>query len=110
MVLILAGASLYLSQKKDDKIVVIPEITNPTSTSTKTSTDTNSNTKDDSNFVSSSNVSMVDGVQIINLQVKGGYSPQKTIAKAGVPTTVRFATDNVFDCSRSVRISSLNLN
>ena len=108
-ILVLVGSSLYLSQKKGDQTVVIPNITNPTSTSTKTNTDTKINNKDNSKFVSSSNVSVVGGVQIINLQVKGGYSPSQTVAKAGIPTTIRFVTDNVFDCSRSVRISSLNI-
>lgn len=55
------------------------------------------------------NVSVVDGKQIIDLTVKSGYSPQKTIAKAGIPTIVRFNTNGNFDCSSSVRIPSMNL-
>jgi plastocyanin domain-containing protein len=56
----------------------------------------------------SSNVSMVDGKQIIEIEVKGGYRPGKSIAKAGVPTIIRFKTNGTFDCSSSVRIPNLN--
>ncbi len=55
------------------------------------------------------NVTIVDGKQIIDLTVRGGYSPQKSIAKAGVPTTLRFTTKGTFDCSSSVRIPSMNV-
>jgi len=55
------------------------------------------------------NVSIVDGVQIIELQAKGGYQPRKTIAKAGLPTVIRFDTNGTFDCSSSVRLPSLNI-
>lgn len=61
-------------------------------------------------MVVSSNVSNVDGVQIITIQANGGYSPQVTNAKADVSTVIRFVTSNAFDCSRSVRLASLNIN
>ncbi len=57
-----------------------------------------------------SNVEMNNGVQIINIDVKGGYWPKKTMAKAGVPTTIRFITKNTFDCSRSLRLPSKGTN
>ena len=56
-----------------------------------------------------SNVSVVDGVQIIEINAKGGYSPGKSVAKAGMPTVIRFQTSTTFDCSSSVRIPSLNI-
>ena len=52
------------------------------------------------------NVSVVDGKQIVEIRVKGGYQPRKTEAKAGVPTVVRFVTNGTFDCSSSVTIPS----
>lgn len=55
------------------------------------------------------NVSVVDGKQIIEIRAKGGYSPRVTVAKAGIPTIVRFKTDGTFDCSSFVRIPSLNV-
>ncbi|MEI7689024.1 MAG: cupredoxin domain-containing protein [Candidatus Nomurabacteria bacterium] len=47
--------------------------------------------------------------QIIEIQAKGGYTPRKSIAKAGVPTILRFNTNGTFDCSSSVRIPSMNI-
>jgi plastocyanin domain-containing protein len=55
------------------------------------------------------NVSVVDGKQIIDLTAAGGYSPEKSVAKAGIPTILRFNTNGTFDCSSSVRIPSLNV-
>lgn len=55
------------------------------------------------------NVSVVDGKQIIEIRAKGGYQPRKSIAKAGMPTVLRFNTAGTFDCSSSVRIPSMNI-
>ena len=55
------------------------------------------------------NVSMVDGKQIIELNVKGGYSPKLTTAKAGVSTVLKLNTNGTFDCSSAVRIPSMGI-
>ena len=55
------------------------------------------------------NVSIVDGKQIIEVNAKGGYSPRTSIAKAGIPTILRFNTSGTFDCSSVVRIPSMNI-
>ena len=55
------------------------------------------------------NVSIVDGKQIIEIHAKGGYSPRSSVAKAGLPTILRFDTSGTFDCSSSVRIPSMNI-
>lgn len=55
------------------------------------------------------NVSIVDGKQIVNLVAKGGYQPNKSLAKANIPTIIRFETSGSFDCSTSVRIPSMNI-
>ena len=55
------------------------------------------------------NVTIKDGVQIIKIKAKGGYIPRTSIAKAGIPTILRFDTNGTFDCSSSVRIPSMNL-
>lgn len=55
------------------------------------------------------NVSIVDDKQIIEIKAKGGYQPRISIAKAGIPTVIRFDTKGTFDCSSSVRIPSLNI-
>ncbi|MEK7493617.1 MAG: hypothetical protein AAB630_00515, partial [Patescibacteria group bacterium] len=35
-----------------------------------------------------SNVSIVDGVQIIAIDAKGGYAPEETMAQANMPTVI----------------------
>ncbi len=55
------------------------------------------------------NITIVDGKQIIEINAKGGYQPRKSIAKAGIPTIIRFNTKGTFDCSSAVRIPSLNI-
>ncbi len=55
------------------------------------------------------NVSIVDGKQIIEIKAKGGYTPRGSVAKAGIPTIIRFNTNSTFDCSASVRIPSMNV-
>lgn len=55
------------------------------------------------------NVSIVDGTQIVDISVKGGYEPRSSVAKAGLPTILRFTTKGTFDCSIAVRIPSLDL-
>jgi uncharacterized protein len=58
---------------------------------------------------SAGNVSIVDGVQVIEIWARGGYSPRKSVAQAGIPTVIRFNTSGTFDCSSSIRIPSLNV-
>ncbi|MFA6554306.1 MAG: cupredoxin domain-containing protein [Candidatus Paceibacterota bacterium] len=55
------------------------------------------------------NVSVIDGKQIIEITARGGYQPRKSIAKAGIPTVIRFNTNGTFDCSSYVRIPSMNI-
>lgn len=54
-----------------------------------------------------SNVSIVDGKQIIEIDAKGGYRPRITLAKADIPTVLRMNTKGSFDCSLSVSIPSI---
>jgi plastocyanin domain-containing protein len=61
------------------------------------------------NDISVNNVSIVNGKQIIEIKAKGGYSPRTSIAKAGIPTILRFNTGGTFDCSSVVRIPSMNI-
>jgi len=61
------------------------------------------------NNVPANNVSVVDGKQIIEITAKGGYTPRKSVAKAGIPTILRFNTKGTFDCSSFVRIPSMNI-
>ena len=55
------------------------------------------------------NVSILDGKQFIDLTAKGGYTPRKSLAKAGLQTTLRVNTSGTFDCSSSIRIPSMDI-
>lgn len=59
--------------------------------------------------VNENNVSIVDSKQIIEITARGGYQPRKSVAKAGMPTIIRFNTNGTFDCSSAVRIPSLDI-
>jgi plastocyanin domain-containing protein len=52
-------------------------------------------------------VEIKDGVQYIRINTGGGYSPQLTEAKAGIPTKLIVKTNGVFDCSASLVIRSI---
>jgi plastocyanin domain-containing protein len=54
-------------------------------------------------------IQIVDGKQIIEIKAKGGYQPRVATAQAGIPTILRFKTNATFDCSSSVRISSMDI-
>src|SRR3989344_5143565 len=54
-----------------------------------------------------SNVSVIDGKQIITINAKGGYSPKVTTAKAGIPTVIKMSTQGTFDCASALTIPSL---
>ena len=56
-----------------------------------------------------SNVSVVDGKQIVEIGAKAGYAPKLSAAKADMPTVLRMKTNSTFDCSSAVTIPSLGL-
>ncbi len=58
---------------------------------------------------STSNVSIVDGRQIVVLSAKAGYTPRVSEVKAGIPTILRVETNGTFDCSSQIRVPSLNI-
>lgn len=68
-----------------------------------------SGTKVPANPADANKVSVVDGKQIVEVSVKGGYHPKKTTAKAGVPTILRLNTNGTYDCSSAVRIPSMGI-
>jgi len=55
------------------------------------------------------NVAVVDGRQVIDLTAKGGYSPLRSAAQAGLPTVLRVSTKGTFDCSSAIRIPSMDI-
>ena len=52
-------------------------------------------------------VVMENGVQVITIAAKGGYSPQSIQAKSGVPTELRVTTNGTYDCSSALVIPAL---
>lgn len=55
------------------------------------------------------NIYMEGEKQIVEIDAKGGFSPQVSTAKAGVPTTLRVKTNSTYDCSAGVRIQKLGV-
>ncbi len=56
---------------------------------------------------SPNNVETKNGVQYITITAKGGYSPQTSTAKSGIPTKLVVKTNGTYDCSASLVIKSL---
>lgn len=57
---------------------------------------------------SEDDVTIVDGIQVVNLTAKGGYFPRRVVAAAGIPTEILVTTDSTFDCSSALVIPSLS--
>ena len=54
------------------------------------------------------NVEVRYGVQYVTINAKGGYSPQVSNARAGIPTKLIVKTNGTFDCSSALVIRQLN--
>lgn len=68
----------------------------------------NNNTKTNNSPTSSiQNTEIKDGIQYITINVKGGYSPKISTAKAGIPTKLIMKTNGTYDCSASLVIRSI---
>ncbi|MFH0890441.1 MAG: cupredoxin domain-containing protein [Candidatus Liptonbacteria bacterium] len=57
---------------------------------------------------SPASVSVIDGRQVIEVLARGGYTPHKINAQAGIPTVLKVRTQNTFDCSASLVIPQMN--
>lgn len=53
------------------------------------------------------NVTVVDGKQIIQINAKGGYAPRVTTAKANMPTVINVRTNGTFDCSTALTVPAV---
>lgn len=56
---------------------------------------------------SGQNVEIRDGIQYITIEAKGGYMPQISTAKAGIPTKLVIKTNGTYDCSSSLVIRTI---
>lgn len=55
------------------------------------------------------NVTVIEGIQYVTIQARGGYSPKTSIIKAGMPTKLVVKTSNTYDCSVALSIPSLGI-
>lgn len=53
------------------------------------------------------NVSVLDGKQVIEIRAKGGYAPRVTTAKANMPTVINVQTNGTFDCSSALTVPAV---
>ncbi len=56
-----------------------------------------------------SNVAMIDGKQIIQIDAKGGYAPRESVASANTPTAIDVRTNGTFDCSTALVLPRLGI-
>lgn len=69
-----------------------------------------SSREDASDLKISQNVSIVDGTQIIDIDVRSGYyAPRLTYANKDLPTKLRMNSVDSYGCERAFRIPSLNI-
>ncbi|OGZ04858.1 MAG: hypothetical protein A2845_05190 [Candidatus Lloydbacteria bacterium RIFCSPHIGHO2_01_FULL_49_22] len=54
-------------------------------------------------------VRVENGVQVIHVIARGGYTPNEVIAKAGTPTKLEVETKGTYDCSAAFTIPSLGV-
>jgi plastocyanin domain-containing protein len=55
----------------------------------------------------SGNTAIVNGVQEITINARGGYSPRTTVARARVPSRIRVVTNGTYDCSTALSVPAL---
>ncbi|MDQ5952669.1 MAG: hypothetical protein QG626_798 [Patescibacteria group bacterium] len=55
-------------------------------------------------------VSIENGIQVITITAKGGFSPEHIEAKSGLPTELHVVTNGTYDCSSTLVIPSLGYN
>ncbi len=54
------------------------------------------------------NSEIINGIQYITIDAKGGYTPQVSNARAGIPTKLIVKTNGTYDCSAALVIRELN--
>lgn len=59
------------------------------------------------NSTGQTNVSVIDGKQVVEIKAKGGYAPRVTVAKANMPTVINVQTNGTFDCSSALTVPAV---
>lgn len=70
----------------------------------------NSDNKSNKSKESSNNVKIIDGIQYITVNARGGYTPRISQAKSDIPTKLIVKTNGTYDCSQALVIRSINYN
>lgn len=65
--------------------------------------------KTDKNEYSSSSVEINNGVQYIDIKAGLGYSPNRILASANLPTKLNIETKNTYDCTAFLNIPQLDV-
>jgi plastocyanin domain-containing protein len=86
--------------------LIFSKLNSSTSSENLDTSSTNNSSSDNSAPVN--NVSIEDGKQIITIDVRDGYSPKVSTAKADMPTVLRFKTNGSFGCASSIYLPSMN--
>ncbi|MBZ3776229.1 cupredoxin domain-containing protein [Lentilactobacillus otakiensis] len=60
--------------------------------------------------VAAENAEVTDDRQVVNVEVKGGYSPEVIILKKGVPATLNFTRKDSSSCLDRVVFSDFGIN
>lgn len=58
---------------------------------------------------SDQSVTQENGVQIIRVAARGGYSPRRIVAKSGMPTRLELETKGSYDCSTAFTMPTLGI-
>lgn len=58
---------------------------------------------------SGATITQENGLQVIHLLARGGYSPRIVNAQAGIPTRLDVETKGTYDCSASISIPKLGV-
>ena len=56
---------------------------------------------------SAQNIEILNGIQYITINARGGYSPKVSSAQANIPTKLIMKTNGTYDCSASLIIRSI---
>lgn len=72
------------------------------------STKNNNNASVETLPVNTSDTTIDEQTNVIEVNVKGGYNPSYIETKAGLKTVLKLKTDKTFDCSAAFQIPELN--
>lgn len=91
-IIIIGGTGYFVTRDSNTESVVVDQGTNKVLR--------NDSTNEENSVIK-------DGIQYVTITARGGYSPKKSFAKAGIPTKLIVKTNSTYDCSAALVIHSL---